>query len=86
MQYLWYYLLSMNALTLLLMRADKQKARRRQWRIPEAVLLGAAFLGGSLGGTLGMMIFGHKTRKPIFSMGLPLMLLLHMGLILGYLL
>ena len=86
MQYLWYYLILMNALSVLLMHADKQKAKRRQWRIPEAALLAAAFLGGSLGSTLGMMLFAHKTKKPVFSIGLPLMLLFHVGLFLWFLL
>ena len=85
MQYLWYYLILINALVFLLMRTDKQKARRRQWRIPEALLLGLSFLGGSLGGTLGMVIFSHKTRKPLFSVGLPVALILHIGILMWFL-
>ena len=84
MQYLWYYLIIINALSFLLMRADKQKAKRRQRRIPEAALLSLGFLGGSLGGTLAMLIFSHKTRKPTFSVGLPLALLLHGGILIWY--
>lgn len=81
MQHLWFYLILINALALLLMRADKQKARRRQWRIPEALLFGTALLGGSAGAVLGMLLFAHKTRKPLFSVGLPVVLILHMGLL-----
>ena len=81
MKHLWFYLILINALALLLMRADKQKARRRQWRIPEALLFGAALLGGSAGGVLGMLLFAHKTRKPLFSIGLPVLLILHIGLL-----
>ena len=81
MQYLWYYLILINALSFLLMRADKQKARKRQWRIPEAVLFTASFLGGSLGGTLGMLFCSHKTKKPLFSVGFPVLLFLHLGML-----
>ena len=85
MQYLGYYLLLINAVSFLLMRLDKQKARRRQWRIPEAVLVGSAVLGGSLGGTLGMLVFHHKTKQPLFSIGFPVLLFLHVGvLFLGF--
>ena len=85
MQHLWFYLILINALALLLMRADKQKARRRQWRIPEALLFGTALLGGSAGAVLGMLLFAHKTRKPLFSVVLPVVLILHMGLLAWYL-
>ena len=86
MEYLLYYLILINAATFLLMRCDKQKAQRRQWRIPEATLLGLGLLGGSLGGTLGMLCFSHKTKKPAFSVGYPVMLFLHIGLLLWFLL
>ena len=82
MQYLWYYLILINALAFFLMRADKQKARRRRWRIPEAVLFSAALAGGSLGGTLGMLLCRHKTRKPLFAIGFPVLLFLHLGILL----
>ena len=85
MQYLWYYLLLINAAAFLLMRADKQKARRHQWIIPEAVLFGTALLGGSAGGTLGMLLCSHKTKKPLFSMGFPVLLFLHIGILAWYL-
>lgn len=70
------YLFIMNAAAFLFMLADKQKARRKQWRIPETTLLGVAAVGGSLGAMLAMYIFRHKTRHPKFSFGLPLLLLL----------
>jgi len=80
MQYLLYYLLSINAAAFLLMRADKQKARNKQWRIPEAFLLLVAALGGSLGATIAMFLYRHKTRHPKFLIGLPVLLLIHLGL------
>ena len=74
MQYLWYYLIAINALSLLLMQQDKQRAREKKWRIPEAVLLFFPLMGGSLGAVMGMMLFRHKTKHPLFSIGLPVIL------------
>ena len=68
------YLILINAIALVLMLADKQFAVNKAWRIPEKVLLGAAFIGGSLGCLLGMKLFRHKTRKPRFSIGVPVIL------------
>ena len=53
---------------------DKQKAIRKQWRIPEAQLLAVAAIGGSAGALLGMQFFHHKTRKWKFRLGVPLIL------------
>lgn len=69
------YLLLINAAGLLLMLIDKQKAKKRRWRIPEATLLTVAALGGSLGSLAGMYLFHHKTRKPKFSFGVPMILI-----------
>lgn len=68
------YLLLINAAGLLVMLADKEKARKNLWRIPEATLLTVAALGGSIGVLAGMYLFHHKTRKPKFFIGVPLIL------------
>lgn len=65
------YLLIINALGLLIMLADKEKAKKHLWRIPESTLLTVAALGGSIGCYAGMRLFHHKTRKPKFSVGIP---------------
>ena len=70
----------MNAAGFLVMLADKQKARRGHWRIPERTLLLIAALGGSLGSLLGMYLFHHKTRHPKFTVGIPLILVLQIFL------
>lgn len=46
--------------------ADKHRARRGAWRIPEKVLLGFSFFGGAAGSLLGMLAFRHKTRHWYF--------------------
>ena len=53
------------------MLADKRKAIKNAWRIPEVTLMGIALIGGSVGCLAGMRIFRHKTRHPKFSIGLP---------------
>lgn len=78
------YLLLINAAALVLMFLDKRFARKKMWRIPEAVLLGTAFLGGSLGALLGMYLFHHKTKKPKFYILIPLFLTLHLFLLIRY--
>lgn len=68
------YLLLINALGFALMLADKWKARKNLWRIPEATLMTVAALGGSVGSLLGMYTVRHKTKHPKFTVGIPLIL------------
>ena len=75
------YLLTIKALGLLLMLIDKRKAQKKRWRIPEAVLLGVAIFGGSLGSLWGMHIAHHKTRKPLFFLGIPVIIFIQIMLI-----
>ena len=75
------YLILINAVALILMLADKQKARKGAWRIPEATLMGVAIMGGSIGAIAGMYLFRHKTRHPKFTLGLPLILAVQIWLL-----
>ena len=50
---------------------DKQRARRKQWRIRESWLLFLAFAGGAPGAWVGMEVFRHKTRKMKFRLLVP---------------
>lgn len=68
------YLELVNLLAFALFGIDKGRARRGRWRIPEATLLLTAVLGGSVGALGGMWLFRHKTRKPKFSVGVPVIL------------
>lgn len=81
MQYLYLYLLLINALTFLIMLLDKQRARKKHWRIPEATLLALCAAGGSLGGFMSMQLFRHKTKHLSFAIGIPAMLFVHIGLL-----
>ncbi len=82
MEQIWSYLICINLLGLLLMGVDKRNAAHRQDRVPEIMLMLAALMGGSLGGTLGMIAFRHKTKKPMFSMGFPVILILQLAIVL----
>ena len=73
---LLFYLVTINAAGFLIMLADKEKAKKHLWRIPEATPLTVAALGGSIGSLAGMNFFHHKTKKPKFYIGIPAILVL----------
>ncbi len=56
--------------------ADKHRARRRKWRIPEKMIFLIAAIGGCIGVYSGMLIFRHKTRHWYFMAGIPLILII----------
>lgn len=74
------YLLLINAAAFLLMLADKQKAKKNLWRIPEATLMMSAALGGSIGALAGMYTFRHKTKHLKFTLGIPAILIVQIVL------
>lgn len=79
------YLCVINITAFITMAADKRKAVKGKWRIPERVLFGTAILGGSVGAIAGMYTFRHKIRHRTFTIGLPVILLLQLAAA-GYLL
>ena len=62
------------------MLADKHKAKKNKWRIPESTLMLTAALGGSVGSLIGMYTVRHKTKHPKFTVGIPLILALQIVL------
>lgn len=68
------YLELVNLAAFVLYGIDKYRAKRGRWRIPEATLILIAVIGGSIGALGGMYLFRHKTRKPRFSVGVPVIL------------
>lgn len=75
------YLAAINATTFALFCLDKARAVRGAWRIPEKVLLGCSAVGGAAGGLLGMRVAHHKTRKPLFYLGVSAMLIVQTALL-----
>ena len=81
-QFLLFYLTTINVAAFFLFGIDKWKAKRSQWRIAEAMLLGLAVMGGSLGAWSGMKIWHHKTRHKKFKYGIPFILLIQVAIVL----
>lgn len=71
----WIYLICINLTAFAAFGADKRRAIKGRWRIPERTLLLLALFGGALGALLGMYLFRHKTRKKKFTLGVPLLLI-----------
>ena len=55
-----------SIITYVLYAVDKSRAQKKQWRIPEATLIGFSMLGGGAGGYLAMFLFRHKTKHWYF--------------------
>ncbi len=75
------YFIAINIIGFASMGIDKRKAVRSAYRIPEATLFAIALVGGSLGSTLGMHIFRHKTKHWYFLIGMPIILVLQLVLL-----
>ncbi len=61
---------------------DKQKARDRLWRTPEATLLLFGLVGG-LGAWMGQHLMRHKTRKEPFRTQFGVVVCFHLILLLA---
>ena len=79
------YLAVVNLWGFIQMFIDKKKAERNHWRMSEFSLFIPALLGGAFGCLLGMRLFHHKTRKLVFMIGMPLILLIHVAAVLALL-
>lgn len=62
------YLALLSLVAFFVYFADKRKARKGEWRIPESMLLSLSLLGGGCGGYLAMFLARHKTRKWYFHL------------------
>lgn len=74
------YLLAINLVTFLVYGADKRKAKKDRWRVPEKTLFLLAIIGGSIGALAGMYVFHHKTKHWYFRFGIPAILVLQIVL------
>lgn len=77
------YLTIINVIAFALMGFDKQRAKRKLWRIPEKTLFLSAILGGSIGAILGMYTFRHKTKHATFVYGMPVILIIQIIMVLS---
>lgn len=74
------WLAVINLLTFIVYGADKHRARKGKWRVPEKTLFLLPLLGGSIGALLGMRVFHHKTKHWYFVWGIPAILLAQIAL------
>ena len=75
------YLIIINIISFIFMGIDKLFAIIKKRRISENTLLFITIIGGSIGSTLGMILFRHKIRKPKFLIIVPLSLIILIYLI-----
>ena len=75
------WLISWSVATFIVYGIDKGMAKAHLLRAPEIVLHIAALVGGFVGGWLGMFIWWHKVRKPVFWVVLSVSTVLHAGII-----
>ena len=80
--YILIYLATINLIAFSAMCIDKRKAKKGKRRIKEMTLFTLVLLGGWIGGIVGMYTFRHKTKKPIFIVGFPLIAVLQVVLVL----
>lgn len=80
-QIILYYFAAINLLAFLMSGLDKRAAVKGRPRVPEVRLLFLAAAGGGIGLFLSMEFFRHKTQKPAFRIGVPLIILAQMLLL-----
>jgi uncharacterized membrane protein YsdA (DUF1294 family) len=84
MKVLLLYFFIVNTIEFFLAGYDKYLAVKHKRRIPENTLFAVAFLGGSIGLLLAMLLFGHKTSKSSFIVKFSIILFIHFIIILYY--
>lgn len=72
----------MNIVGFVMMKVDKNRAIKHQYRISEGTLWLVAILFGAIGMTLGMKVYRHKTKHFQFKVGLPLLSIIEIVLLL----
>jgi len=78
------WLIAINVVALIAYAYDKSVSGRRWARVPESVLLGIAFVGGSPGALIAMRAVHHKTAKKSFLLRLAIVVALQVALIAVY--
>lgn len=73
------YLFLASAVAVAATIRDKHAAKRSKWRVPERTLMTLGALSGCVAMYACMRIIHHKTRKPKFMVGLPVIFLLELA-------
>lgn len=77
------YLILINLAGFVMMGLDKSYAQKGKWRIKERSFFIVSLVGGSLGTIFGMYKFRHKTKHGSFTVGIPAILAIQLGLIIN---
>lgn len=77
------FLCIINLLAFATYGMDKWLAKRGKSRVSERTLLLLAAAGGAVGAFIAMQLFRHKTLHKKFTIGVPLIFLLHIALVLA---
>ena len=75
------YLVLIGLVAVILTVADKAKAKRNKWRVPEATLMLIGLFGGALPMYVTMKTIRHKTKHKKFMIGLPFEIALHAAIV-----
>ncbi|MEK4627673.1 MAG: DUF1294 domain-containing protein [Solibacillus sp.] len=67
------YVAIVSLILCIYMYVDKERSKKKEWRISERTLFTLAIFGGAIGGVLGMYLFRHKTQHNSFAFGFPLL-------------
>ena len=78
MRYFYIYLVVINIIAVIVTVHDKNAAQRGAWRVKERTLMLISALGGAPAMYLTMLTIHHKTRKPLFMIGIPVIFILEL--------
>lgn len=78
------YAAAVNVAAFAVMAADKSRARKGAWRVPERTLFLLALFFGSIGIWAGMYVFRHKTKHLKFVIGIPAIFLVQLCAVLAF--
>lgn len=78
------YLIIISLAGIIMTVKDKSAAGKGKWRIPEKTLMLTGLFGAALPMLITMKLIRHKTKHLKFMLGLPLEIVLHIGLTVLY--
>lgn len=82
-EYVIFYIIIINAFSVLTCVWDKFMAKKGGWRVPENTLFMLSIVGGSVGMYVTMKTIRHKTKHKRFMIGIPAIIILQILAILS---
>ena len=75
--YFLIYIILINLIGFFTMYIDKNKAKKGKYRISEKTIFIISILFGSIGVYIGMYKFRHKTKHTLFTVGIPICIIIN---------